>query len=57
MAASPCVATPEEFAPEKKKIMKAREPKQKPVEPKAQGRDLLAEIFAGHEEFLGWTPE
>jgi hypothetical protein len=29
----------------------------KPASPKKTGRNLLAEIFEGHEEFLGLTPD
>jgi hypothetical protein len=35
--------------------LKLREPK--PVAPKRQVRSLLHEIFEGHEEFLGLTPD
>ncbi len=28
-----------------------------PLGPKESPRSLLAEIFQGHEEFLGWTPD
>lgn len=28
-----------------------------PTDPKRRVRDLLIEIFKGHEEYLGWTPD
>jgi len=41
--------------PVEKKTLQAPEPKR--VAPKQSFRDLLAEIFQGHEDFLGWTPD
>jgi hypothetical protein len=29
----------------------------RPADPKRRVRDLLIEIFKGHEEYLGWTPD
>jgi len=54
MAASPKLAPQVELVFEKK-IPKRAEPK--PIEEKPPVRDLLTEIFGGHEEFLGWTPD
>ncbi len=34
-----------------------RVPEPEPASPKQPGRHLLVEIFTGHEEFLGWTPD
>ncbi len=56
MAASP-VITPEEELAEEKKTVKASAPKPKPVRPKQARQTLLEEIFEGHEEFLGYTPD
>ncbi len=56
MAASPIIAPEEELASEKISVeVKLSDPKL--VAPIAPVRNLLEEIFAGHEEFLGWTPD
>ena len=52
--AAPCIAPPVE-QPVEKKPMQVREPK--PAGLKQRVRDLLFDIFKGHEEFLGWTPD
>jgi len=52
--AAHCVA-PQLEPPVEKKPLQACEPKQ--VAPKKPSRDLLAKIFQGHEDFLGWTPD
>jgi hypothetical protein len=46
---------PQVEPPVEKKIVRTYEPK--PVAPKPPVRNLLSEIFEGHEEFLGWTPD
>jgi len=58
MAANPIISPEEELAVEKK-TLKVCEPKAKPRPrgPKQPVRDLLFEIFEGHEEFLGLTPD
>jgi hypothetical protein len=48
--------TPEEELTFEKKAPKISEPKPS-SEVKPPKRSLLAEIFAGHEEFLGYTPD
>ena len=52
--AAPCIA-PQLEPPVEKKTLQASEPK--PIAPKQPARDLLAEIFEGHEDFLGWAPD
>lgn len=52
--AAPCIAPHVEPSDEKKNLQVC-EPK--PAAPKRALRDLLAEIFKGHEDFLGWTPD
>ena len=54
MAAS-CIAPPEVEPPVEEKIERVREPE--PVGTKRPHRDLLVEIFEGHQEFLGYTPD
>jgi len=54
MAASPKLAPQIEVAWEKK-TQPTGEPK--PSGPKQRFRNLLIEIFKGHTEFLGWTPQ
>jgi len=49
--------TPEEELTFEKKAPKISEPKQSPAVNKQPKRSLLVEIFAGHEEFLGYTPD
>jgi len=49
-----CVA-PQLEPPVEKNPLQACEPKR--VAPKNPFRDLLAKIFQGHEDFLGWTPD
>ncbi len=58
MAASAIISPEEETAVEEE-TRKTGEPelKPKPGEPKRQGRNTLFEIFKGHEDFLGWTPD
>jgi hypothetical protein len=56
MAACPTIAPEEEIAVEKK-IRKVYVPTPKPVSPKQGVKGLLFEIFEGHEDFLGWTPD
>jgi hypothetical protein len=54
--AAPCIAP--QIKPrieEKTQTLPVCEPK--PIAPKHPFRDLLVEIFEGHEEFLGWTPD
>ena len=46
---------PQVEPPVVEKTTQVSEPKA--LGPKPMGRDLLAEIFEGHEEFLGWTPD
>jgi len=49
------------IAPEEEELVIGKKPapaeEPKPVRRNARLRDLLTEIFAGHEEFLGWTPD
>ena len=52
--AAPCIA-PLVEDPIETKTPEVRE--SKPVGPKQPDRSLLAEIFEGHEEFLGLTPD
>ncbi len=52
--AATTIAPPVE-QPVEKKTVQVSEPK--PVSPQQPARDLLVEIFSGHEEFLGWTPD
>lgn len=54
MAANPQIVPQMELVVETK-TMKVSEPK--PAGLKQRVRDLLVDIFAGHQEFLGWTPE
>jgi len=49
------MVAPEVELPVEKKPPQFHEPK--PVSLKQRVRDLLVEIFEGHEEFLGWTPD
>ncbi|MGB8770071.1 MAG: hypothetical protein WCC92_10670 [Candidatus Korobacteraceae bacterium] len=46
---------PQVEVPVKKKPVRLDEPK--PIGWKQRVRDLLIEIFKGHEEFLGLTPD
>jgi hypothetical protein len=59
MAASPIIAPEEEEIVVERKIRKAYEPvlQPKPKSPKHRLQNLLFEIFEGHEDFLGWTPD
>ncbi|MGA8212665.1 MAG: hypothetical protein WB799_03680 [Candidatus Sulfotelmatobacter sp.] len=59
MAASPIIAPEEEGTALEEKTRKTSQPelKSKPVNPKQQVQDTLFEIFEGHEDFLGWTPD
>ena len=52
--AATSIAPQEEVAVEKKtnKVCES-----KPMAPKPQAQNLVAKIFEGHEEFLGWTPD
>lgn len=52
--AGTCVA-PEIESPVEEKEIQGVEPKQ--IEPKRPVKSLLAEIFEGHQEFLGYTPD
>jgi hypothetical protein len=52
MAAPPCIA-PEEETLVEENLSPEDEPEPTEVKPKS----LLVEIFSGHEEFLGWTPD
>jgi hypothetical protein len=54
MAANPNVVTDMELASEKEGVEIA---KAKPVILKKRIRNLLIDIFEGHEEFLGRTPD
>jgi hypothetical protein len=54
MASNPKIAPQVEVVLEKK-IMQVSEPK--PVGSKQRVRDLLVDVFAGHQDFLGWTPD
>jgi len=54
MAANPKIAPHVDLALEKQ-TMQVCEPKR--VGLKQRVRNLLAEIFKGHKEFLGWTPD
>jgi len=54
MAASPKLAPQMEVVWEKK-TPSAGEPK--PSSPKQRFQNLLIEIFKGHTDFLGWTPQ
>ncbi len=58
MAASAIISPEEETAVEEE-TRKTGEPELKPktVEPKRQRRNTVLEIFEGHEDFLGWTPD
>ncbi len=51
--ATPCIAPQVEELVAKKTTQSGP----KPVSPKPHTRSPLAEIFEGHEEFLGWTPD
>ncbi len=51
------VIAPEEELTSKTKALKVREPKVNPVVKKQPDGDFLVEIFAGHEDFLGYTPD
>jgi hypothetical protein len=59
MAASPIIAPKEEEIVLEEKTRKTSEPelKPKPVNPKQRVQDMVFEIFKGHEDFLGWTPD
>jgi hypothetical protein len=52
--AAPSIAPQVEF-PVEEKIVRTYEPT--PIVPKPPVRNLLSEIFEGHEEFLGWAPD
>lgn len=52
--AAPCIA-PQLEPPVEEKTLQAGEPK--PVPPKQPARGIVSEIFEGHEDFLGWTPD
>ncbi|MGD0415878.1 MAG: hypothetical protein ABSA80_11030 [Terriglobales bacterium] len=52
--ATPSIA-PQVKLPREKKTTSVWEPK--PPSLKQQVQNLLVEIFGGHEEFLGWTPD
>jgi hypothetical protein len=57
MVTAPTIAPQEEeeeLAIEKKTV---RLPEPKPLAQKQPSRSLLSEIFEGHEEFLGLTPD
>ena len=57
MVTAPTIAPQEEeeeIAIEKKTV---RLPEPKPLAQKQPSRSLLSEIFEGHEEFLGLTPD
>jgi hypothetical protein len=54
LMATPTIA-PQLKVPVEKKASGLRE--SKPIEPKRSVRNLLVEIFEGHEEFLGCTPD
>jgi hypothetical protein len=54
LMATPSIAQ-EVKLPVEKKTMQVWEPK--PLSLKQQVQNLLVEIFGGHEEFLGWTPD
>jgi hypothetical protein len=56
MVASPILA-PEEDIAVVKKIRKVYVPTPKPVGRNERVREMLFEIFEGHEDFLGWTPD
>jgi hypothetical protein len=53
--AAPCIAPTVEPPVEEKKTVQVREPK--PVVPQQPVRSLLLQVFEGHLEFLGWTPD
>lgn len=58
MAASPVIAPEEEIDLENKTLKDRKsqiEPK--PAGPAKRIQNVLFAIFAGHEEFLGWTPD
>ena len=50
------IIAPEEEITLEKKAPKGREPNPRPAA-KKPSQSLLVEIFAGHEEFLGSTPD
>jgi hypothetical protein len=52
--AAPSIAPQVKF-PLEKKTLSVWEPN--PPDLKQRVRNLLLEIFDGHEEFLGWTPD
>ncbi|MGA7557615.1 MAG: hypothetical protein WCF61_13520 [Terriglobales bacterium] len=52
--AAPSIA-PQVEPPVVEKTTQVSQPKA--ANPNEPVRDLLAEIFKGHEEFLGWTPD
>jgi hypothetical protein len=52
--ATPSIAPDVKLSVEKK-TMQVWEPK--PPSLKQRVQNLLVEIFGGHEEFLGWTPD
>jgi hypothetical protein len=49
------VAPPQVQPPVEKKTMRDHEPES--AGSKRPAKNLLVEIFEGHEEFLGWTPD
>jgi hypothetical protein len=52
--AAPCIA-PQVEPPVEKETCEVCETG--PVAPEQPPRSILAEIFEGHEDFLGWTPD
>ncbi|MFZ0308594.1 MAG: hypothetical protein WCA76_04765 [Candidatus Sulfotelmatobacter sp.] len=55
MVTAPTLAPEEEELAVEKRTVKLSEPK--PPARKQPSRNLLSEIFEGHEEFLGLTPD
>ncbi|MFZ0286179.1 MAG: hypothetical protein WAL32_13195 [Terriglobales bacterium] len=55
--AAPCIAPPVALPVEKKSLQEPDWMTPKPPVKKRPVRDLLVEIFQGHEEYLGWTPD
>ena len=56
---SPVCIEPEVESPVEEERLHVDKAKSEPEPqgPKQRIRALLAEIFSGHEEFLGWTPD
>ena len=56
---SPVCVEPEVETPLEEETVRSEEAVTEPESPDTKQRihELLVKIFAGHEEFLGWTPD